>query len=65
MTDDCKHEIVIDKMRELFIRQTFGMRLSGESVKDITMKLRAMGLTSNMKKAKICRDVDNSVSIQE
>ena len=52
VTDDGKHEIVIDKMREPFIRQAFEMRLSGESVKDITMKLRAMGLTSNMKKPK-------------
>lgn len=39
-------------MREPFIRQAFEMRLSGESVKDITMKLRAMGLTSNIKKPK-------------
>ena len=52
VTDDGKHEIVIDKMREPFIRQAFEMRLSGESVKDITIKLRAMGLTSNMKKPK-------------
>ena len=51
-TDDGRHEIVIDKMREPFIRQAFEMRLSGESVKDITMKLRAMSLTSNMKKPK-------------
>ena len=50
--DDGKHDIVIDKMREPFIRKAFELRLSGMSVKDITAELQAMGLTSNMKKPK-------------
>lgn len=49
---DGKKEIIIDTAREPYIRKAFEMRLSGMSVRDITVELRRMGLTSNMKKPK-------------
>ena len=47
-----KNEIIIDKMREPFIRRAFELRLSGKSIDEITQELRDMGLTSNTKNPK-------------
>ncbi len=45
---DGKKEIIIDRMREPFIRKAFELRLSGMSVGDIAKELQEIGLTSNM-----------------
>lgn len=51
-----KSEIIIDKMREPFIRKAFAMRLVGASVYDITKEMQRLGLTSNMPNPKsICK----------
>ena len=51
-TEDDKSDIIIDKQREPLIRKAFELRLTGMSVKDITMEMRKLGLTSNMKNPK-------------
>lgn len=43
-----KSEIIIDKMREPFIRKAFEMRLAGVSVYDIMKEMQRLGLTNNM-----------------
>ena len=48
-TEDNKSDIIIDKQREPLIRKAFELRLTGMSVKDITVEMRKLGLTSNMK----------------
>lgn len=56
VTIDGKKEIVIDKMREPFIRKAFELRLSGMSVGDIAEEVRKLGLTSNMPHPKpVCK----------
>ncbi len=55
-TIDSKKEIVIDRMREPFIRKAFELRLSGMSVGDIAKELQEIGLTSNMPHPKpVCK----------
>lgn len=56
ITIDGNKEIVIDKMREPFIRKAFELRLSGMSVGDIAEEMRKLGLTSNMPNPKpVCK----------
>ena len=56
VTIDGKKEIIIDKMREPFIRKAFELRLSGMSVGDIAEEMRKLGLTSNMPNPKpVCK----------
>lgn len=47
VTIDGKKTVIVDKMREPFVRKAFELRLSGMSVSDITKEMLRLGLTSN------------------
>lgn len=47
VTINGKKTLIVDKMREPFVRKAFELRLSGMSVGDITAEMQRLGLTSN------------------
>ena len=52
VTINDRKEIVVDKIREPYIRKAFELRLSGMSIDDIAKELRLEGLVSNTKNPK-------------
>lgn len=48
-----KNEVIIDKMREPFIRKAFEMRLTGASLSDITREMYRLGLSSKAANSKL------------